>query len=115
MGCLALPSLFPYPSGTVVALVGSSGSGKSTLAALAVSFLDPDEGRVLVDGVDLARMPAEGWRSRLAGAFQDFFRFELRAQQTVGVGDVPRVDDRPAVESAVRCAKGAPGLPGLAD
>ena len=46
-------------------------------------------------------MPAEAWRSRLAGAFQDFFRFEFRARQTVGVGDVPRLDDEPAVVAAV--------------
>ena len=37
---------------------------------------------------DLARMPADQWRTRLAGAFQDFFRFELRARHTIGVGDV---------------------------
>ena len=37
----------------------------------------------------------------MAGAFQDFFRFELPAQQAVGVGDVSRVDDRAAVEQAV--------------
>ena len=35
-------------------------------------------GRILVDGAELARMPADEWRERLAGAFQDFFRFELR-------------------------------------
>jgi ATP-binding cassette subfamily B protein len=46
-------------------------------------------------------MPVEAWRARLAGAFQDFFRFELHAQQTVGVGDVPRLDDRPAALTAV--------------
>ena len=39
--------------------------------------------------------------TRLAGAFQDFFRFEFRARQTVGVGDVPRLDDEPAVVTAV--------------
>ena len=39
--------------------------------------------------------------SRLAGAFQDFFRFEFRARQTVGVGDLPRLDDEPAVVAAV--------------
>ena len=42
-------------------------------------------------------MPADEWRARLAGAFQDFFRFELRARHTVGLGDVPRLDDEPAV------------------
>ena len=46
-------------------------------------------------------MPADEWRARLAGAFQDFFRFEFRARHTVGVGDVPRLDDEPAVVTAV--------------
>ena len=46
-------------------------------------------------------MAAADWRSRLAGAFQDFFRFELPAQRTVGVGDVPRLDERPAVDTAI--------------
>src|SRR3979409_1289915 len=46
-------------------------------------------------------MAADDWRSRLAGAFQDFFRFEFRARHSVGVGDVPRLDDHPAVDLAV--------------
>ena len=62
---------------------------------------EPSAGRILVDGEDLARMPAVEWRARLAGAFQDFFRFELPAQRTVGVGDVPRLDERPAAETAI--------------
>src|SRR4029079_748518 len=37
----------------------------------------------------------------LAGAFQDFFRFEFHAEQTVGLGDVPRAAERPAVLTAV--------------
>ena len=44
---------FEADPGTVIALVGSSGSGKSTLAGLAATFLEPDEGRVFVDGIDL--------------------------------------------------------------
>jgi ATP-binding cassette subfamily B protein len=36
-----------------------------------------------------------------AGAFQDFYRFEFRARHTVGVGDVPRLEDGPAVVAAV--------------
>jgi len=46
-------------------------------------------------------MPAEEWRSRLAGAFQDFFRFEFHARHTIGVGDVDRLDDSAAVITAV--------------
>ena len=37
-------------------------------------------------------MPADAWRARLAGAFQDFFRFELVAAQTVGLGDLERLE-----------------------
>jgi ATP-binding cassette, subfamily B, bacterial len=54
-----------------------------------------------VDDAPLARMLAARWRERLAGAFQDFFRFELRARQTVGLGDVPRIESEPAVLTAV--------------
>ena len=92
------------PAGAVVAVVGENGAGKTTLVKLLAKLYEPTSGRILVDGTELARMPAEGWRARLAGAFQDFFRFELRARQSVGLGDVPRLDDEPAVEGAVERA-----------
>ena len=60
----------------------------------------------LVDGVDLSRIAPDTWRSRLAGAFQDFYRFEFKALNTVGVGDLPRYEEVRAVQSAVREAGG---------
>ena len=87
--------------GSVVAIVGENGAGKSTLVKLLCRMYQPDLGRILVDGVDLARIPAGNWRSCLAGAFQDFFRFEFRARHRVGVGDTPRMEDEPAVTTAV--------------
>ena len=87
--------------GSVVAIVGENGAGKSTLVKLLCRMYQPDQGRILVDGVDLARIPAGNWRSCLAGAFQDFFRFEFRARHSVGVGDTPRMEDEPAVTTAV--------------
>lgn len=92
------------PSGSVIAVVGENGAGKSTLVKLICKLYPPTQGRILVDDVDLARIRADGWRSRLAGAFQDFFRFEFRMQQTVGVGDLPRLEDQPAVSNAVNRA-----------
>ena len=89
------------PAGAVVALVGENGAGKSTLVKLLARMYDPSRGRITVDGADLARVSAVEWRSRLAGAFQDFFRFEFQARHTVGVGDLPRRDDVPAVRAAV--------------
>jgi ATP-binding cassette, subfamily B, bacterial len=87
--------------GSVVAIVGENGAGKSTLVKLLAKLYEPSQGQILVDGIDLSRIPADDWRKRLAGAFQDFFRFEFRARHTVGLGDVPRIEDEPAVVSAV--------------
>jgi ATP-binding cassette subfamily B protein len=89
------------PAGTVVAIVGENGAGKTTLVKLLAKMYEPSSGSILVDDTPLARMPAGEWRARLAGAFQDFFRFEFRARQTVGLGDVPRLDDEVAVVEAV--------------
>jgi ATP-binding cassette, subfamily B, bacterial len=88
-------------AGSVVAIVGENGAGKTTLVKLLCRMYLPDSGRVLIDGVDLARIPPDQWRERLAGAFQDFFRFEFRARHTVGLGDMPRFEDQPAVVAAV--------------
>jgi ATP-binding cassette subfamily B protein len=92
------------PGGAVVAVVGENGAGKTTLVKLLAKLYEPSAGRIVIDGVDLARMPAEQWRTRLAGAFQDFFRFEFRARHSVGLGDVPRLDDEPTVQAAVERA-----------
>jgi ATP-binding cassette subfamily B protein len=89
------------PAGAVVAIVGENGAGKTTLVKLLAKLYEPTAGRIWIDNVDLARLPADEWRQRLAGTFQDFFRFEFRARQTVGVGDVPRLDHEPAVVTAV--------------
>ena len=89
------------PAGRVVAIVGENGAGKSTLVKLLARMYAPTGGRITVDGTDLADMPTDAWRRRLAGAFQDFYRFELHAQHTVGLGDVPNLDDRPAAELAI--------------
>jgi ATP-binding cassette subfamily B protein len=90
-----------FKPGSVVAIVGENGAGKTTLVKLLCRLYQPTVGRVLVDGLDLGRISPEAWRARLSGAFQDFFRFEFKARHSVGVGDVPRVDDTPAVSSAV--------------
>ena len=89
------------PAGSVVAVVGENGAGKSTLVKLLCRMYLPDSGRIWIDQTDLATVAADEWRSRLAGAFQDFFRFEYSAGHSVGVGDVPRMDETGAVQNAV--------------
>jgi ATP-binding cassette subfamily B protein len=81
--------------------VGENGAGKTTLVKLLCRLYQPTRGRILVDGVELAHMPPDAWRLALAGAFQDFFRFEFKVRHTVGVGDLEHLDDGPAVVAAV--------------
>ena len=89
------------PAGAVVAIVGENGAGKSTLVKLLAKMYEPTSGEILIDGEPLHRMRTEDWRNRLTGAFQDFFRFEFSAQHSVGLGDLPRLDDESAVDEAV--------------
>src|SRR5581483_9698226 len=89
------------PAGAIVAIVGENGAGKTTLVKLLAKMYEPTSGAIYLDDTPLARVRAGEWRARMAGAFQDFFRFEFTAGQTVGLGDVPRLDDEPAIVAAV--------------
>jgi ATP-binding cassette subfamily B protein len=91
---------FTLPAGAVVAIVGENGAGKTTLVKLLAKMYEPASGEILIDGAPLSRMHAADWRRRITGALQDFFRFEFRARQTIGLGDVERLDDEPAIVAA---------------
>src|SRR6202046_2992560 len=90
------------PAGAVVAVVGENGGEKTPRVKLLAKMYEPSSGAILVDDVPLARLNAGEWRARLAGAFQDFFRFEFSAGQTVGLGDLSLMGDEPAAVSGVR-------------
>jgi ATP-binding cassette subfamily B protein len=92
------------PAGAVVAIVGENGAGKTTLVKLLAKMYEPSSGSIFVDEAPLARLAADAWRLRLAGAFQDFFRFEFRVRHSVGLGDVPRMEDEAAVLRAIERA-----------
>ena len=102
------------PAGAVVAIVGENGAGKTTLVKLLAKMYEPDSGAIFLDKTPLARVSAVDWRSRLAGAFQDFFRFEFRAGHTVGLGDVPRLEHQPAITAAIDRAGAADVIARLA-
>ncbi len=92
------------PAGSAVALVGENGAGKTTLVKLLTGMYQPAAGQVLIDGVPLDGIDTASWRERTAATFQDFVRFELIAGQTVGIGDLPRIDDMPALGQALQRA-----------
>lgn len=86
--------------GQVVAVVGDNGAGKTTLIKLLLRLYEPTKGRILVDGVPLNDIDVDAWRARVAAALQDHARPELLLGETVGIGDVARLDDAVAVDAA---------------
>jgi ATP-binding cassette, subfamily B, bacterial len=95
------------PPGAVVAVVGENGAGKSTLVKLLSRMYEPTSGRITVDGVELSSIDIDQWRSRLSAAFQDSCRFEFLVGETVGVGDVDKMDD--AYQVLVSCERAGAG------
>lgn len=74
---------FKAPKGSVTALVGSSGSGKSTIAGLAATFLNPTEGTIFIDDVDLSTVNLNSFRSRLGVVLQDDFLYEGTIKENI--------------------------------
>lgn len=74
---------FEARSGTVTALVGTSGSGKTTIAGLAASFLNPGQGKIMVDGIDLSAVSLSSYRSQLGVVLQDDFLFEGTIEENI--------------------------------
>ncbi|MER9917121.1 MULTISPECIES: ABC transporter ATP-binding protein [unclassified Mesorhizobium] len=64
---------FGLPAGKVTALIGPSGSGKSTLADMLLGLLEPSEGKILADGVEIGAANRRRWRDQVAYVPQDVF------------------------------------------
>jgi subfamily B ATP-binding cassette protein MsbA len=84
---------FTAPAGTTTALVGSSGSGKSTLISLVMAFARPKEGRILVDGVDLATLKLHDYRKQLGVVLQDNFLFDGTVRDNIAFTRPGATDD----------------------
>jgi ATP-binding cassette, subfamily B, bacterial len=93
------------PAGSVLALVGENGAGKSTLVKLLCGLYRPTSGRILIDGQDLSGLAPEEWRARVATLFQDFQRIELTLAESIGHGDIARIDDAEAISAAADNAR----------
>ncbi|HEY7067505.1 MAG TPA: thiol reductant ABC exporter subunit CydC [Chloroflexota bacterium] len=77
---------FTVPAGQCAALVGPSGAGKSTLIHLLQRFWDPQQGRILVGGVDLRDLPLARLRDRIAVVPQDVYLFNTSVLENLRLG-----------------------------
>jgi len=80
------------PAGKTTAIVGSNGAGKSTLIKLLCRFYDPQEGDVLVDGVDLRNVSKSDLRRQISVMFQHPVHYQATAFENIALGDLSRAD-----------------------
>ncbi len=85
-----------------IALVGENGAGKTTLVKLLARLYDPDEGRILLDGVDLRDYDLESLRKNIGVIFQDFVRYEFILRENIGISQVEALENETRVREAAR-------------
>jgi ATP-binding cassette, subfamily B, bacterial len=88
--------------GETVAFVGPSGAGKSTVFQLLLRYYDPEDGRILLDGVDIAAAHPEAVRRKIGLVPQDTVLFGATARENIRYGRPTATDSE--IESAARAA-----------
>ncbi len=104
---------FTAHPGRVTAIVGSTGSGKTTLLNLIPRFIDPTQGRVLLDGIDVKDQSLEGVWSEIGLVPQRAFLFGGTIAENLRYGDAQATDDQ--LWAALEIAQGADFVRELAD
>jgi ATP-binding cassette subfamily B protein len=93
---------FTFEPDERIALVGENGAGKTTLVKLLARLYDPDEGRILLDGVDLRDYDLDSLRKNIGIIFQDFVRYDFVLRENIGVSQVEALDDDARIREAAR-------------
>jgi ABC-type multidrug transport system fused ATPase/permease subunit len=94
---------FEVKGGSVVAIVGPTGAGKSTMVNLLSRFYDPQQGRILIDGVDLRDARLSSIRTQVGFVFQETYLFSDTVEANIAYGR-PNIRGG-EVEAAARLAQ----------
>src|SRR5467141_3906728 len=93
---------FIFESHERIALVGENGAGKTTLVKLLARLYDPDEGSILLDGVDLRDYDLDSLRKNIGIIFQDFVRYDFVMKENIGVSQIERLEDEARIREAAQ-------------
>lgn len=94
--------------GKSLALVGENGSGKTTLIKLLTRLYRPQQGRILLDGLDINDWKMATLHQRIGVIFQDFVRYQLLVGENIGAGDVDYFADEERWKEAADKGMAAP-------
>jgi ATP-binding cassette subfamily B protein len=96
------------PAGKATAIVGHNGAGKSTLIKLLCRFYDPQEGRIMLDGIDMKMLDPAQLRRSITVLFQEPVRYHTTAAENIAMGDLSAAADHGRIHAAA-VAAGAAG------
>ncbi len=91
---------FTLHAGEKLALVGENGAGKTTLTKLLSRLYDPSEGYITLEGKDLREYDLNGLRRLVGVIFQDFVRFQMKADENIAVGHIAHKEEFDRIENA---------------
>ena len=91
--------------GETIALVGENGAGKTTLVKLIARLYDPDQGSILLNGVDLKEMPLDHLHHQISFVFQSFNRYEALVWENIAFGDLEQVQNPEKAAAVARLAE----------
>ncbi len=91
---------FRFYPGERIALVGENGAGKTTLVKLLSRLYDPTGGRILLDGTDLRDYNVDGLRQEIGVIFQDYMRYDMLANENIGVGRIEHLGDEARIRGS---------------
>ena len=83
------------PPACKVALVGENGAGKTTLIKLLLRLYEPTRGEILLDGRPLAAYDPEEYHREVGVIFQDFVRYDMKAEENIAVGRISALAAEP--------------------
>jgi ATP-binding cassette subfamily B protein len=104
---------FTVKPGETLAIVGRNGAGKTTLFKLICRLYDPNEGRILIDGIDIRDFDPTELRAQIGAMFQDYVTYQATASENIGLGNVQDINDRERIEVAGAQAGAAELISGL--
>ena len=93
---------FIIRTGETIALVGRNGVGKTTLVKLLTRLYDPDEGMILINGHDVKEYDIEELRKLIGVVFQDYARYQMTAQENIGIGSIDDINNRQMIVNAAQ-------------
>lgn len=91
---------FELKAGEKLAFVGENGAGKTTLIKLLLQFYEPNEGEILLDGINIKEYDKNAYQQYFGVIFQDFVKFELTLRENIAVGEIAEIDNQSKIDDA---------------